>query len=251
MPGGFIHNGRNYVSKMTNNKRVTRTYVNGSFWELRFTRVPNDIVVEAFKKLPATSRVIICSEGGVDDVEPHHHAYLHLDGRTPDWVRKLIQSLDKTRKGNALYSMKQAHGNSMNYVLKEHFRHKIPIVYVSGFTPEDIDDARTQHDAYLANIEEAKKTRTREKKYATSFSKEVIYTLSDKYRCERETTGRVTEYSDIVKDLLDLYQEADKRLPSRSSMETLVLTLYSKQGLSAHLINYYSSGFQYLRNGTW
>ena len=204
-------------------------------WQIRIT-TSAEKAIQAFTRLPSESSVLICAEQANRE---HVHVVVKLIGRTSDWMRKQIQSIDPSRKGNELYSMTKAHSNSFNYALKEFFEEDTPIV-LNTFGDDMIANARIRHEQYIAELGKNEKIKHREKKDADKFITKLIYTLHTKYTQSDTPSGR-TFSSLIINDVIEAYRDKDKRLPSKMVMTSIVLTLYSKFGLNHYLHTYYSN----------
>lgn len=217
-------------------------------WEIRITEVSDSKVVDLCKSVEG--RVIAVKEGEPFDVGKRSHVHIYIDETTKSdsYIRKKIQNMDKSRKGNDLYSMVNSHENSPNYVLKYVFRETKGdyqatlshprIVYRSdNILGHRYEDWYNRFVAYVSAIKQDIKLKKKVKKDST------MSMINEIAENNAEVSG--LEPNDFIESVLEWHTDRELMLPSRSNMERYIITIYRKyKGNSNCLRSYYSIYFQ-------
>jgi len=219
-------------------------------WDIRITNVADDKIEKMLSGFRKDAQIICVKEGAPFDegIEPHVHIFTKTTS-CESWVRKQIQQLALTRKGNELYSMKKSHENSPNYVCKKVYQEcktvneihgNKRILFKRNCDVELITLWRDQYQKYVEEIQaEQARSRSVRKKSSDNFSKLIVKEVVEFYRVEQ---GRPTPF-EIVPKILKIYNENDKKLPTRNIMEILVLTIQMKLGQVHEVEEYYTKNF--------
>lgn len=229
-------------------------------WDIRITNVSDDIVLRMLERFSNDAQVVAVKEGGDFDTgtEPHVHIYC-VTKSSESWIRKQIQNMDIRRKGNALYSLKKAHENSPNYALKhvyetivdedrvlldgyqwEQIRNNSRILFLQNVTNDDLSKWFTQWKIYIDNlVAERSRSRSVRKKSAQNFSFLIIEEATLKFQ---EVRGR-PQVHNVVSQVIQLFQDKGHKMPTRSQMEVIVLSILSKLGDNEYLQTYYMKNF--------
>lgn len=218
-------------------------------WDIRITDVEDQLIVRMLERFCKDALVVAVREGEPFDkgISPHVHIYCETKS-SESWIRKQIQNLDGNRKGNKLYSMKKSHENSPNYVCKKIYEetqqqleilsHK-RIVYKSNCDLLLITQWKEQFNKYVEEIlAEKSRSRSMRTKSSQNFSKLIMKELVEKFQGQ----GRPAPF-EIIGEILRIYNENDKRMPTRSIMEITILTLMMKLGYIHDVIEHYSVPF--------
>lgn len=222
------------------------------------SKVSDDAITKMLRECnTGTPCYIAVREGEPFDagIEPHVHIYMVV-GRSESWIRKEIQGMDKSRKGNALYRMKKSHDNSPNYALKKVFEDTRGVAPVlvhprvichNGVTNELIERWRNQYDLYVADIKRSRAVRKKENK---SFSLQVIDEVVEVAPSRNEfeysqIENKVVMFTEMI---LAIYSREGRIMPTRTQMETLILSVMSKLKYDHYLINYYTRFLNFRAN---
>lgn len=207
-------------------------------WMIRITDVPKGDLQQMLERFSNDALVIVCAEGEPFDigVKPHVHMYLECK-HSESWIRKQIQNLDKNRKSNQLYSMKKAHDQSPNYVLKNYYNeneNRLRIWFQQNCSLDILLTWKKQHEIYMSEVNAAKVVR---KKSDKSFSKLII----------EEVAGEFSGSSPVIPELIDAiiakYRAHKKSLPTRNQMEMLILNIRSYLGHDVAVREFYMKNF--------
>lgn len=218
-------------------------------YEIRISNIDDSLILGLLSSIGGSAIAVI--EGGDFDegIKRHHHIFLlsqkmkpQTDMKSDSFIRKAIQQLDKTRKGNDLYSMKQSHENSPNYVLKKVFSEEHNwldnprLLHIHPYHKEHLTDYKGLHDAYLLTI--AKKAKHR-KLAKTNSSYAMCLEIADTLIAKNEGSYQ----NDIIELVINYHEEKQILLPSRSNMERYIITITNLIGKTSsykHLVAYYS-----------
>jgi len=195
-------------------------------WDMRVTEI-NDTALLAMLQLIGGSYIVV-SEGEPYDpgIKAHHHIFLISD-KSESFIRKRLQRLDPSRKGNELYSLKKSHENSPNYVLKKVFKDSNSyndwvqhprLIFISDQLRTKIGSYYSQYEAYMETIKVEKKLRKFHKKNST-FT--MIQQIADKY-----VDQDVSSPNNFIRDVLDYHEVNQLVLPSRSNMERHINSIW-------------------------
>lgn len=215
-------------------------------WDIRVTDVNDDLIVRMLERFSNDAQVVAVREGAPYDegIAPHVHIYC-VTKSSESWLRKQLQSLDVTRKGNKLYSMKKSHENSPNYVCKKIYEdtqqqleilgHK-RLIYKRNCDLDLVTTWKEQYNKYVEEIQaEKSRSRSMRSKSSNNFSKLIVKAMEEKYQGQ----GRPSPF-ELVTEILKMYNENDKRMPTRSMMEILVMTILMKLGQVHEVTNFYA-----------
>lgn len=198
-------------------------------WDIRITEVDDSAIV-AFCDL-LLGKTIAVKEGAPYDegVRTHFHVYTE-SAKSESFIRKKIQELDKTRKGNELYKMAKSHENTPNYVLKNVFvdaktfeetsEHPRIVYQTCDFLKHNYGQWYRQYIDYVASIKQERKIRKKIKKDTTI---QMIMDIADKRR--EDTCSNPNSFID---DVLQWHLERDLILPSKSNMERYIVSIYQR-----------------------
>jgi len=207
---------------------------------IRITDVPKDDLCKMLERFSNDALVIACAEGEPYDegVKPHVHVYLECK-HSESWIRKQIQNLDNNRKSNQLYSMKKAHQESPNYVLKNYYKeeeNRSRIWFQRNCSLDLLLTWKQQHEKYVAEVEAAKVVR---KKSNKSFSKLLVEAIVDKRQGQASIPTEL-----LIDDVIEVYKLHKKMMPTRSQMEMLITTIRSYLGHDTMVRNFYQNYFR-------
>lgn len=205
---------------------------------IRITEVPKDDLCEMLGRFSNDALVIACAEGEPFDegVKPHVHVYLECK-HSESWLRKQIQNLDKNRKSNQLYSMKKAHAQSPNYVLKNYYNeneNRSRIWFQLNCSMDILLTWKKQHEAYMAEVEVAKVVR---KKSLKSFSKLIIEEVAGKFQ------GSSPVIPELIDSVIQVCKTHKRNLPTRSQMEMYIINIRAHLGDHIAVREFYMKNF--------
>lgn len=203
-------------------------------WSLRLT--PSDqkpiddftVLVKGY----SDSRILVFQEGGEGtDSKLHYHCYVSSRRSESDMKTKsrLLAREDKeyteeidgkmvhTKMGNNIFSLKVAHGNTVQYACKQE-----ELVYSHGFTEDEIDIFYERSRQYRKDVEKDKKAKQRAK---ISFLQVALDAVRQELREEGKALTAIP--SEIYTKLR--YQFGARPLPSRSLLETAIVSLCSRE----------------------
>lgn len=184
-------------------------------WDIRLT--PTDQVEVDFTALDLSDFkiLLICKEGEPDGKPRLHYHMYAVTTRSDTYIDTLLNKLGKatqTIKGNAVYSKRNAHDQTMGYVVKN-------------------GDVKVRHginDQFLTEIfkksENYRKEKETERKKVTRSNENFLSMI-----LKDAEVKRLADPMDITAIILKKYREADKRFPPRSAIESAVMyVLYDK-----------------------
>lgn len=185
-----------------------------------------EIRITPTDQLPITKEHIIESDLNVADIivmceegEPngrpvlHYHMYVKakISPSKMDQICSKLGRATREIKGNSVFSCKLAHDHTIGYIVKNK-----KLIY-SNQNQTMIDHYFAQSDEYNRQKEASRKRASRkQEKTLADILKEVVV--------DNSSTA-----SSITKDILQKYHENQIRFPSRTTMETMVMTLYYKE----------------------
>jgi len=204
---------------------------------LRITEIPQTQVVQMLERFSNDALIIACAEGEPYDTGVRSHVHVYLESKhSESWLRKQIQSLDKNRKSNQLYSMKKAHAQSPNYVLKNYYKeneNRSRIWFQRNCSLDVLIKWKNQHEEYMAEVNRSKVVRAKSKK---SFSKLIIEEVAERFSSPPTT-------KEIIDQIIQCYKQQDVSLPSRTQMEMYVLNVRLKLGEDIAVREFYMKNF--------
>jgi len=197
-------------------------------WDIRVTEIEIPKIQEFCKAL---GNSIAVQEGAPFDegIRTHFHIYTE-SAKSESFIRKKIQELDKTRKGNELYKMAKSHENTPNYVLKnvfvesktfeETFKHPRVVYQTEDFLKVNYGQWYRKYLDYVDSMKQDKKVRKKIKKDSTI---QMILDIAES-RKEQDSLNPNSFIDDVVKWHLD----RDLILPSKSNMERYMISIYQR-----------------------
>lgn len=215
-------------------------------WEIRITNVSDLKIQELCKSIGGKAIAVREGDPYDKDIQPHCHIYA-IDTKSESYIRKQIQQLDTSRKGNALYSMSPSHENSPNYVLKKVYEdthgkfqetmvHPRIIYQTEKFLELNYGKWFTQYSNYIQTI---KQERLVKKKIKRDTTIQMIYDIADKHVNETPHSP-----NDFIQEVLEWHTSRELILPSRSNMERYLTTIFYRIRNSPKCLdNYYAIYF--------
>lgn len=204
-------------------------------WDIRITEIPIPDIQTFCISLGA--KTIAVQEGAPYDegVRTHFHIYSE-SAKSESFIRKKIQELDKTRKGNDLYKMAKSHENTPNYVLKNVFvesktfdetKDNSRIVFqTEDFLKHNYGKWYRQYIDYVASLNQEKKVRKKMKKDSTI---QMILDIAEKYKEQVDSYPSLSVTPNtFINDVLKWHMERDLILPSKSNMERYIISIYQR-----------------------
>lgn len=183
--------------------------------ELRITP-PDGQPITDWKITPDDFKVVISAqEGGTPDCRLHYHLYIE-SMRSESWIKKWIYSIAHCyngESGNTVFFSRKPHDNTIGYVVKHG-----NIAVRFGCTQTYIDEWLLKSDEYRRAKESDRKRSTRMSK---AFSLEVLKKVVEAVR----TDQTLRNPGSVLNLILANYQEANKPYPSRTQVESLVVTV--------------------------
>ena len=199
-------------------------------FDLRIT--PSDqqpIVKEDFEShLKDAIQVIVCEEGEPNG-EPQLHYHLYVRAKISDsTISKICSRLGRAtddKKGNAIFSVRKAHENSIGYVVKGK-----KVVYTT--------DDQNVIEKYFELSEKYRKEKESSRKDASRASENNLKEIMNGIIVDSHSTP-----SYVVTKVLEQYSKLGKKFPPKSLLETSVLKkLYPLQ--SGFVVEFYSKNLQ-------
>lgn len=199
-------------------------------WDIRITEVDIPLIRSFCDSL--AGKTIAVHEGAPYDegVRTHFHIFTE-SAKSESFIRKKIQDLDKSRKGNELYKMAKSHENTPNYVLKHVFNesHEFQqavqnsrIVYqTENFFKHNFGEWLGRFIKYTESLKLEKKIRKKIKKDTTI---QMIMDIAEKHKDEY-----VANPNTFIDDVLHWHIERELILPSKSNMERYIVSIFQRQ----------------------
>jgi len=181
-------------------------------WDIRLT--PTDQVeidfndafeIEDFKAL------LVCKEGEPNGTPRlHYHIYAKTN-RSDSYLDSILSKAGRatpTHKGNAVFSKRKKHEGTLGYIVKGGY-----VVVRHGLNDTYMEELFKRSDDYKKNKEtERKKVQRKEESFLCQIMKE-------------DEVKRLTEPLEITSFILKRYRESDKRFPTRSMIESAVMSI--------------------------
>jgi len=191
------------------------------------------ILAEDFKShLKDAIQVIACEEGEPNGTpQLHYHVYVRakISESTMRMICARLGRATNDKKGNAVFSIRKAHDNSIGYVVKGK-----KLVYTT--------DDQNVIEKYFEQSDSYRKEKEASRKSASRSTKETLDSIVSGIEVDSHSTP-----SYVVFQILEEYQKLDKKFPPRSMMETAVLKkLYPLQ--KGFVADYYSKNLQTQHN---
>ena len=183
--------------------------------ELRITP-PDGNPIEDWKIADTDfKQVIAAREGGTPECRLHYHLYVEcLRSRT--WLVKWIYSIahcNNGEQGNAVFFTRKPHDNTIGYVVKHG-----DVVVRHGCSDTFITEWLAKSAQYVRDREAGRKRKQRvEKAFTHEVRDKVVAELAER-RDLRTPDG-------VLQLILNEYHEANKVFPSRTSVETLIVSV--------------------------
>ena len=197
-------------------------------WDIRLT--PTDQVEVDFNSLNLEDfKILLVCKEGTPNGEPrlHYHMYAETP-RSDNYIDNLLNQLGKsteTKKGNAVFSKRKAHEGTLGYVVKYgdvKLRH--------GINDQFLTEIFKRSESYVRN-------KATERKVASRAQENSLAAIMKDAEVER-----LTDSLQITKFILDKCNEQGKRFPSRTQVETAVMTILYKTNPD-DVLRYYTKFF--------
>jgi DNA polymerase III alpha subunit (gram-positive type) len=164
---------------------------------------------EEFKShLKDAIQVIVCEEGEPNG-EPQLHYHLYVRAKISESTISMICSrlgrATAEKKGNAVFSVRKAHANTIGYVVKGK-----KVVYAT--------DDQNVIEKYFEMSETYRKEKESSRKSASRSSKETLDNIVNGVEVDSHSTP-----FQVVTKILEEYAKLDKKFPPKSLIETAVL----------------------------
>lgn len=183
--------------------------------ELRITP-PDGLPITDWKITQGDFKMLLaCEEGGVEDVRLHYHCYIETL-RSESWLKKWIYSIAHCyngEQGNSVFFSRKPHDHTIGYVVKYG-----NVVCRHGCEETFITEWLAKSEQYRTNKDTERKRKHRVEK---AFTQQVRETIS---RTLRESPDLRT-IGQVMNLILAQYDEHKKMYPTRTSMETQIVTL--------------------------
>jgi len=173
--------------------------------------------------------IIVAEEGGTPQLKLHYHLYVKakLSETKLRQICSLLGRATKDIKGNAVYSIRKAHTHTIGYVVKNK-----NIIYHN--------QNQSIIDTYFELSDDYKKAKEADRKRAFRKQKEIVANIMKAVVVDNSSTP-----SSITRDILQKHNEHRIRFPSRTTMETMVMTLYYKEK-PLEVEGFYTKNFLFL-----
>lgn len=199
-------------------------------YDLRITPSDQEPILQSeFKThLKDALQVIACEEGDPNG-KPVLHYHLYVRAKiAKSTMEKICQTLGRAtaaKKGNAVYSLRQAHSGTIGYVVKNR-----KVIYAT----DDQNVIETYFEMSEAYLKEKERTR----KDASRQSEKTLVSIVSGVEVDKHTTP-----SELISKILEEYTKLDKKFPPRGLLETAVLKkLYPLQ--TGFVVSCYSRNLQ-------
>lgn len=183
--------------------------------ELRITP-PDGQPITEWKITPEDFKVVISAqEGGTSDVRLHYHLYIE-SYRSESWIKNWIYRIahcNNGESGNTVFFSRKPHDHTIGYVVKHG-----NIAVRFGCTQTFIDEWLLKSDEYRRSKESDRKRSTRLSK---AFILEVLKQVVESVR----TDESLRNPGKVLQLILSQYQHHNKPYPSRTQVESLVVTV--------------------------
>lgn len=152
--------------------------------------------------------VIVAEEGGTPQLRLHYHIYVRAC-ISETKIRAICSQLGRATsevKGNAVFSIRKAHDQSIGYIVKGH-----KIVFHN--------QSQTIIDQYFKQSEEYRKKKENEKKSAFRKNEKTLSDIMKEVEVDCNSTAE-----SVVIETLKIYSKLGQKFPSRSALETATMT---------------------------
>lgn len=184
-------------------------------WDIRLT--PVDQVEVDFSSLDLSDFqiLLVCKEGEPNGQPRLHYHMYGVTTRSDSYIDNLMNRLGRANaitKGNAVFSKRKAHNGTLGYVVKNGdvvLRHGIDDRFLTEIFKKS-QDYRKEKEA-----ERKKQSRSNEN-FLGNLMKEI-------------EAKQLSDPAAITSCILQAYSASEKRFPSRSSVESAVMSILYKQ----------------------
>jgi len=159
--------------------------------------------------------LLACEEGGTEDVRLHYHAYIECK-RSESWLKKWVYSIAHCyhgESGNTVFFSRKPHEHTIGYVVKH------------GNIASRFGCSETFITEWLAKSQQYRTDKDTARKRAQRVEKAFTQTLREKVSTTLRETPDLRTPHETMKLILAEYHEAKKQYPTRSTMESLIVTL--------------------------
>lgn len=183
--------------------------------ELRITP-PDGQPITDWKLTPENFKLVIAArEGGTPDCRLHYHLYIE-SFRSESWIKSWIYSIahcHNGESGNTVFFSRKPHEHTIGYVVKHG-----DIAVRFGCEETFITEWLEKSDEYRRAKESARK---RTQRISKAFTQDVLKKVVETVRTDASLRNPGT----VLSLILAHYQEANKPYPTRTQVETLVVTV--------------------------
>lgn len=228
------------------------------FWlkEVRITPYDGEVlmpeVLEAMTGM-FTKFVLFEEGGGTTAKALHYHGVFETSVSEKDWRKQLMRIARKPAEvdvnGNRLYFSRDIHEKTYQYIAKAQ-----KLVFLKGFTKEEVAVWMRESEEYRKEHERDRKREQRERQEELQFVYDIVKKRIDQKNLNPtwcmypEANNRVLQIYQtvaevIVDEFLRVCNEHRVRFPSKSQMDSYVLSL-AYQYDSALVVAYYAKSFR-------
>lgn len=185
--------------------------------ELRITPPDQKQITEWYSDTDDIEKLLCCKEGGEGtDKQLHYHCYLKTSRtRTwmTEWIYRVARCKDTGERGNAVFFSRKLHENSIGYIVKQG-----DVAHRKGIDDRYINEYIAKSEEYCRAKETKRKREQRTRKAQVDEILELVKNHLKETPGDRYVEG-------IAQMLLSEFHLRNLLLPSRSTLETIILTL--------------------------
>lgn len=228
------------------------------FWlkEVRITPYDgNPLLPECLEALTGMfNKFVIFEEGGLGTAKAlHYHGVFETSASEKDWRKQLMRIArkpgDTDVNGNRLYFSRDIHEKTYQYIAKCQ-----KLVFLKGFNLEEVTEWMKAAEEYRKEHERDRKREQRERQEELQFVYDIVKKRIDEkhlhptWSLYPESVNRVLQtYTSVAEVIVDEFlrvcNENRVRFPSKSQMDSYVLSL-AYQYDSALVVAYYAKSFR-------
>lgn len=179
-------------------------------WDIRLTPV-DQLEVDFAEFLDDFKILLVCKEGEPNGQPRLHYHMYAVTTRSDSYIDSLLSRMGRANnivKGNAVFSKRKKHEGTIGYVVKNG-----NVVCRHGLDDQFITESFKKSEEYRKRKESERKSASRGEQ---NFLSEIMKDAEVK---------RQTDPLELTRIILKRYRDADKKFPSRSSVESAVMTL--------------------------
>lgn len=179
-------------------------------WDIRVT--PTDQFEVDFSEILDDFKILlVCKEGEPNGTPRLHYHMYATTTRSDSYLDTLLSKIGKandTVKGNAVFSKRKKHDGTIGYVVKNG-----NVVCRHGVDDQFITESFKKSDEYRKRKESERKSASRGEQ---NFLGEIM---------KDPEVKRLSHPEQIIRFILQRYKDANKRFPTRSTIESAVMFL--------------------------